>query len=153
PMIAAMFAGTELHVPKIEHVVWLTLEIETVAGLFAPTVIAAAPETAGFAVALAMIEAVPPLTAVTTPALSTVAACAFDVDPVPGRSLPPEPASTDAASVTLSPIFIVTDGGDTVTECTTLSNVGPCTLTLSPQAVRPVAAANANAPNTKVERT
>src|SRR5262252_653434 len=101
---------------------WLIDEIVTVAGTFAPTCTTAAPETPVFATDVAMIDAVPPETAVTTPLLSTVAmlvADDFHVTALLVRSAPPV---TDAANVTLSPIFIWTGpGGETNTDCTLVS--------------------------------
>ncbi|HEV8449784.1 MAG TPA: hypothetical protein VGQ44_23375 [Gemmatimonadaceae bacterium] len=152
-MMAAMFAGTELQFPKNEHVVWLTLAIVIVAGTLAPTVTTAAPETPVFWTEVAMIEAVPPETAVTTPLLSTVAIAVADDFQVTARFVRSGPPVTVAVNVTLSPIFIaIGPGGETTTNDTLLSFGGWVTVTLSPQAVA-VAAAKANAPSTKVERT
>jgi len=153
--VAPRFAGTEEQTLFVPQTVWLIDEIVTVAIAPAPfTVTAAAPLTAGLAFDEAMIVALPAVTAVTTPLASTVAIAVFDDDHVTVRSETPAPASTEAARVTLSPMFMVTAGGETVTWCTALSaiagvEVTPGTVTLSPQAVMP---AMVKRP-TKVERT
>src|SRR5678815_572183 len=146
------FAGIEVQAPPTTQTVWLICPTVTAAGTVAATCTTAAPETVGSAADFAMIVAVPPATAVTVPLASTVATVALDVLHVTPRFVTPAPASTDAASVTLSPTFKLTDDGVTVTLWTTWSGGVVCvggTVTLSPQAVSP---ARVRSP-TKEERT
>jgi len=86
-----------------------------------------------------MMLLVPAALAVTTPVASTVATAVFDDVQATVLSATPASALTDATNVSLSPTFMVAAVGVTVTPWTCVPTdveVGPTTLTLSPQAVR-----------------